>query len=56
MSPNDLDRLSSAELKSLIVQQQEQMIHQSEQIVELQRLVVLLCHKFRLRLHGIRRV
>jgi hypothetical protein len=42
MSPDDLDRLSSAELKSLIAQQQAQIVQQREQIVELQRLVAAL--------------
>ena len=39
MSPGDLDRLSSAELKDLVVRQEEQIVQQREQIVELQRLV-----------------
>jgi hypothetical protein len=39
MSPDDLDRLSSAELKGLVARQEEQLVQQREQIVELQRLV-----------------
>ena len=39
MSPDDLDRLSPAELKDLIVLQDGQIVQQQEQIVELQRLV-----------------
>jgi hypothetical protein len=42
MPPDDPDRLSSAELKDLIVRQQEQIVLQQEQIVELQRLVAAL--------------
>jgi hypothetical protein len=42
MSPDDLDRLSSAELKGLAAQQQEQIVQQREQIAELQRLVAAL--------------
>jgi hypothetical protein len=39
MSPDDLDRLLSAELKDLVVRQEEQIVQQREKIVELQRLV-----------------
>jgi hypothetical protein len=39
MSPDDVDRLSPAELKDLAVRQAEQIVGQQEQIAELQRLV-----------------
>jgi Transposase IS66 family len=42
MSPDDLDRLSSAELKSLVARQEEQIVEQREQIAELRRLVASL--------------
>ena len=42
MPPADVDRLSPAELKDLVVRQQEQIVEQQEQIVELQRLVAAL--------------